>query len=555
MTLSFVRLIVVILLGSMMVWSCSNESGSGNAKESLDLAQKDNDVVVELIASGANIAGANGVGLGPDGHLYVASVLGSNITVLDTESGEVIKVYGLQDGVIGPDDVAFGPDGSWYWTSIMTGEVAGFDADGQRVTAAQLTPGVNPITFSDAGRLFVSQCFFGTHLFEVDPRGQEPARTISDELGPGCGLNGMDWGPDQRLYGPRWFHQQVVSFDVDDNTMRLEASGFDTPAAIKFDKQGVLHVLDTGAGALFKVVDGNNIQVAELSPGLDNFVIDEQGRIFVSSFTDGFVKRINLDGSITVLQPGGMSHAGGLAYHQGDIVAADLHAIRAYKPSGEEAFTQRNVLGTGTMGGALNVSSDGENLVLVSWVDNDVRVWDPVAKQRVWEKAGLAAPVAAVRFGEQIVVAEHGRGSVVGYAQNGEEASVYANDLIAPTGLLVEGDDLFVGDRATGQILQIAAQGEALTEARVVVADLTTPEGFVKFEEKFAVVEADLGQVVVVDGQGVKQVVAKVPEGSQAASPAQPPSQVFNGITVDAKGALFVAGESNRVLYRITNAL
>ena len=97
--------------------------------------------------------------------------------------------------------------------------------------------------------------FFGTHLFEVDPTGQEPARTISDELGPGCGLNGMDWGPDQRLYGPRWFHQQVVSFDVDDNTMRLEASGFDTPAAIKFDKQGVLHVLDTGAGALFKVVD------------------------------------------------------------------------------------------------------------------------------------------------------------------------------------------------------------------------------------------------------------------------------------------------------------
>ena len=111
-----------------------------------------------------------------------------------------------------------------------------------------------------------------------------------------------------------------------------------------------------------------------------------------------------------------------------------------------------------------------------------------------------------------------------------------------------------MSDRATGQILQIAAQGQALTEARVVVEDLTTPEGFVKFQEKFAVVEADAGQVVVVDSQGAKQVVAKVPEGSQAASPAQPPSQVFNGITVDAEGTLFVAGESNRVLYRIANA-
>ena len=133
----------MILLGSMLVWSCSNEPGSGKSKEALDLAKNDSHGV-EVIATGANIAGANGVGLGPDGHLYVASVLGSNITVLDTESGEVIKVYGLQDGVIGPDDVAFGPDGSWYWTSIMTGEVAGFNATWSKVTAAQLTPGVNP---------------------------------------------------------------------------------------------------------------------------------------------------------------------------------------------------------------------------------------------------------------------------------------------------------------------------------------------------------------------------------------------------------------------------
>ena len=98
----------------------------------------------------------------------------------------------------------FFSDGSWFWTSIMTGQVAGFDADGTLIEAAQLTPGVNPITFSNDGRLFVSQCFFGTNLYEVDPLGKAEARLISDELGPGCGLNGMDWGPDNRLYGPRW---------------------------------------------------------------------------------------------------------------------------------------------------------------------------------------------------------------------------------------------------------------------------------------------------------------------------------------------------------------
>ena len=553
MNLKMERLIFVALC--WLVCSGCAEDVAVDTPVSIGIeTQSSAEVAIDIVATGANIAGANGMALGPDGYLYVASVLGSNITVLDPESGAVLKVYGAEDGVIGPDDIAFGPDGSWYWTSIMTGEVAGFSASGDKVIAAQLTPGVNPITFSDDGRLFVSQCFFGTHLFEVDPSGEQPARTISAELGPGCGLNGMDWGPDGRLYGPRWFNQQVVSFDVDKNTMRVEASGFDTPAAIKFDRQGVLHVLDTGVGAVFKVVGGANVAVAELSPGLDNFVIDEQGRIFVSSFTDGFVKRVNTDGSVTELQPGGMSHAGGLTYHKGSVVAADLHAIRGYTPSGEVAFTQRNVLGTGTMGGALNVSSDGDDLILVSWVDNDVRVWDPISKRKKWQKTELAAPVAAVRFGNEIVVAEHGRGSVVGYNNDGVETTVYARDLAAPTGLLVAGDDLFVSDRSSGQILHIAEAGQVLREPRVVVKDLVTPEGFVRFEDHFAVVEADLGQVVRVNSQGARTVIANVPAGSQAASPAQPPSQVFNGITADEVGTLFVAGESNRVLYRITNA-
>jgi sugar lactone lactonase YvrE len=206
------------------------------------------------------------------------------------------------------------------------------------------------------------------------------------------------------------------------------------------------------------------------------------------------------------------------------------------------------------MGGALNVSGDGNNLVLVSWVDNDVRIWDPVNKQRIWQKAGLAAPVAAVRFGSDIVVAEHGRQSVVGYDANGDESSIYASGVEAPTGLLVDGDNLFVSDRATGQIMQLAEAGKVLQEPRVVITGLTTPEGFVKHQSAFAVVEADLGQVTVAGADGSKRVVANIPAGSQAASPMQPPSQVFNGITRDDSGTLFVAGESNRVLYKITNA-
>ena len=39
----------------------------------------------------------------------------------------------------------------------------------------------------------------------------------------------MDWGPDGRLYGPRWFTNEVVSVDVDTGNIRKEASGFNVP--------------------------------------------------------------------------------------------------------------------------------------------------------------------------------------------------------------------------------------------------------------------------------------------------------------------------------------
>jgi len=121
----------------------------------------------------------------------------------------------------------------------------------------------------------------------------------------------MDWGPDDRLYGPRWFHGEVVSLDVDDGSLRVEAEGLQVPAAVKFDSEGRLHVLDTAAGEVIRLSDDGKQTVATLEPGLDNFAFDAEDNIYVSSFADGFVKRVEPDGTTTALQPGGMAHAGG----------------------------------------------------------------------------------------------------------------------------------------------------------------------------------------------------------------------------------------------------
>ena len=60
---------------------------------------------IELFASGAKISGVNGIHFGPDGYLYAASVIGSDISVVDTDTKKIIKRYGPEQGVFGPDDV------------------------------------------------------------------------------------------------------------------------------------------------------------------------------------------------------------------------------------------------------------------------------------------------------------------------------------------------------------------------------------------------------------------------------------------------------------------
>ncbi|MEO1660210.1 MAG: hypothetical protein AAFR51_04420 [Pseudomonadota bacterium] len=540
------RTLISILLASTALSACSPDQAS--------MTEIDPDPVAaiptsEVIATGANISGANGIHFGPDGLLYITSVIGSDLTVIDPDTGEEVKRFSAADGVIGPDDVAFASDGSYYWTSILTGEVAGFNPAGEKVVAAQLPPGPNPITFSNDDRLFVSQCFLGTNLYELDPTGVEAPRLIADDLGPGCGLNGMDWGPDDRLYGPRWFNGEVVSFDVDTGERRVEATGFQTPAAIKFDSQGRLHVLDTGTGDLIRIDGEARDVIATLTPGLDNFAFDADDTPFVSSYADGFIKRINADGSITTLQPGGMAHPGGVAVIGDTVWVADVHAIRGFdRSTGEETITQRNVVGMGAQGGSINVSADGELLILSSWFDGDVRIWDPQAQTRVAHYPNLAGPVAAVRYAGKLAIAEHFKGGVTLY--EGETAVALATGLPAPSGLYVSDGALYVSDRALGQILLIAREGAALDTPEIVADGLETPEGFAIVDGTVIVVEAEAGRVTLIDAAGDKTTLAEIPAGSPG-TPGMPPSQIFNGMALDDVGDVFVTAETDRTLYHI----
>lgn len=500
---------------------------------------------LETFVTGAKIAGVNGIHFGPDGMLYAASVIGSDISVIDTESKQIIKRYGIDKGVIGPDDVAFNSKGDFYWTSILTGEVAGFIDGETKVIAGNPGIGVNPITFSDDDRLFVAQCFYDNGLFELDPNGKTEPRLILDKIGEFCGLNGMDWGPDGRLYGPRWFNNEIVSVNVDTGNLRTEATGFNVPAAVKFNSKGELIVLDTGAGKVIKVKDGKNEEIAYVDQGLDNLALNSKDEIFVSSYSEGSIMKVS-ENSVEEILPGGIAHAGGISVINGNIAIADVQSVKAYNSdNGQEAWNYKNTFRVSPIGANTAISTFNDYLILTSWVDNNLKIMKPDTGEIVESLEGLNVPVSATKFGYGIAVALDGNGSITIFNFDGSPSKILADGFEAPTHVINYEEGLLVSDRGRGELVKIDPDGTKT----IIVDGLDSPEGIAVQGNSIFVFEGNTGEIKEILGN-VITVIGNVMPGSPAQSDLEPPSMIFNGI-VTHNNYLYIAGEVEKSLFRI----
>ncbi|HEX6033551.1 MAG TPA: hypothetical protein VFY83_03915 [Anaerolineales bacterium] len=527
--------------------------------------------VLKEIVRGSPIHGANGLNFDADDNLYIASVWGREILVMNLLNGQIIDRLGTGVGVEGPDDLTFGPDGSLYWTSIITGEVGRLSPEGSK-TGQIIAPGVNPITFSDEGRLFVALDFLGDGLYELDPDLTDPPRPIivatEENPFPLGFLNGFDFGPDGRLYGPLFAAGIVVSIDVDscENTsnpwvdcdIRVVAGGFTVPAAVKFDAQGRLHVVDQ-SGEVFRVdtTTGEKTVIATLSPGLDNLAFDSKGNLYISNANDGSVTRVLPSGQGRILSEGGMILPGGVAVisrpHGGESVfVADFWTLREFNgltglPLG---FASSSLVGEGLVSPS-TVSEDGDHLVLSSWVQGAVQVWDPQAGQ-VIEHYLMVAPLNAIRFQDDLVVADLGLGGVV-WAST-QEMILGQPDVFVPAGLAANEDTLWVADWATGIVWQVGFDGKTPLPPVPVAFGLVNPEGLaLDLDGSLLVVEAGAGRLSRIDltTREVSVLADGLELGALAIPGGTPPTYQFNGVTVGSSGAIYVTGDITNFLYRI----
>ncbi len=520
---------------------------------------------IRVLVDGAPIQGSNGLAVGPDGHLYVASVAGREITVVNRFTGAVIDRLGAEIGVEAPDDVAFGPDGSLYWTGIFTGEVGRLRPDGTASIIAQLPVGVNPIAFNDQGRLFVGLAAFGDALYEIDPDGIAPPQVI---LEPAGGLNGFAFGPDGLLYTPFQSAGGVARIDVDAATVDVFATGFGLPVAVEFDSQGLLYVNDAATEEVVRLdpVTGAREVFVTLGDTPDNITFDDHGNMYATSLVQGSVRKIRPSGFVRTLTPGGMTVPGGVAVLpagrfglRDEVWVADFFSLRAFGPYfGIERAFYPSTPGISPITGPTTVAADGDDhLILSSWLLNQVQVVEAATGQIVQSVQDFAAPLNAIRFDGDLVVAELGLapGTAAVTRADGADPSqrtTLAAGLAIPSGLAADGDDLWFADYIFGTVFQVVAAGQVLNPPLPVAGGLALPEGLAVLPSgDLLVVETGASRLSRIDP--ATGTVATVADGLEIgiSIPNAPPTWAFNGVAVGRRGAVYVSGDDGNKLYKL----
>src|SRR5579885_1396744 len=490
--------------------------------------------------------GANGMRFGPDGRLYVAQAFGSQISAIDPRTGEVSVISPIGGPIVAPDDLAFDSRGTLYATEVMSERVCARSPNGQVRIIADHVTGANGITIHE-DRIFMDECRPGGRLFELFADGRQP-RLIADNLPL---PNALQLGPDGNIYFPVIGANEIWRVPVDGGYPERFVGDLAVPTAVKLDSKGRLLSTQGRTGEIlrFDLQSRNKTVVARVRPGIDNFALSSDDRLFVSHFVDGGVAEILPDGRERRLVEPGLCGPAGLAFStDGVLYAADGISMAAVDREG----SQRRVgmLFDGHFPGfvrGLGTGTDG--MLLVTTSAGDVTSYHPLTHEMVEHAKGLNElyGVALAPSGA-IVVAEGGEGRVL--IISGKEIKVAAQGLARPTGIAAAADgSCYVAEAGRGRIVRVNG-GIA-----PVLEDLKEPQGILLAGDELFVVDSGAHELVSYSlRERKRQVIAtNLPVGTPPGVIAKPlmgipgllqgPLTMFAGITQDPSGTIYVAAD------------
>lgn len=449
------------------------------------------------------------------------------------------------------DDLEFGPDGLIYYTSFLLGKLHCKSAEGKMIELADGLPGINSLAFNQEGRLFASQFFLGDGLCEIDLSGEKKTRMIIEKPG---GLNGFDFGPDNKLYGPISSKGTIVRIDVETGKMEVVAEGFKSPTAVNFDTKGNLFVVDLPLGEVIRVdvKTGQKTLIAKVAHEIDNLAIDSKDCIFINTPSNNGIYEIDkktgkartvVEGKLTF--PAGVAVATGV---EGDIVY--LTDLTSYRKA--DGFTGEVTTLNKEISYPSAIFANDTSVILTSYYFGTIEVIDRMTNQSMKMLSGFEAPSHALMMDDgSLIVAEIKTGNLLRVTgEEGKERAVIAKGLAAPVYLARAGNNaVFVTEAIPGTVARININTK---EKKIIASGLKMPEGICVLPDgKLIVVETGTKQLSQIDPTTgtIKPIVINLAVGL----PDIPgfPHSLLTGVAVSSSGTIYVTGDIENVLYKI----
>ena len=500
------------------------------------------------VTSPSALFGANGMQFGTDGRLYVAQAMGSQVTAIDTTTGELEVIAANGGPITGPDDVAFDSLGNMYSTEVMSAQVTMRKPDGEVTVVSDELPSANGVTvFND--RLFIDEHRPKGRLFELYPHDDRPPRLIAKDLDSPNALAG---GPDGKLYFPLVPKGEVWRVDSETGEREQVTTGLSHPTAVKFTPTGELLSPQAGNGEVVKIdtETGEQTVVAKVRPGIDNLAIDADGKLYLSHFVDGGVAEVAMDGSNEerVLVEAGWVGPWGIACDtaSGTCFVVDGLSLAMIAPNGERSAVG-SPLDTNAPRFVRAIAAGKPGEFLMSTARGDVLCYDFATEttDMLVAKQGQLKGLCAAEDGGVLVVREN-TNSILAISPTGEITTL-VEGLSAPTDVFMWQGKCYISDTGVGRLLEVSPGGEVTT----LLDGLFDPRGIAAIDNNLYVLDRAAHSIWAIDLAGEskpEQIATHLPIGAIC------PLDFAGGLCVDGKGGLLVAADGEGSVLRLSRA-
>jgi sugar lactone lactonase YvrE len=495
----------------------------------------------------SRLIGANGLRTGSDGRIYVAQFIGSQISAIDPDSGDIEHISVTGGDIIAPDDLAFDSRGNLYATEVMDARVSVRTKAGQTRVLRDDLPGSNGITIYQ-DRLFVDECRVGGRLLELDLSGRI-VRTLADGLPM---PNALEVGPDGLLYFPLLGANEIWRINPNGGEPECVARDLGKPDAVKFDSKGYIVSTQVHTGQVLRIDPrtGNKEVIVQLDPGLDNLTFIGE-RLFVSHFWGGRITEISPDGRTRSVLPDGFCWPLGLAIgDDGALFIADGYSLRALKPTAQESTLVGVVYGMGFPGMPRGIAKLDDGRLAITTLGGQVYLHQPYSTECELVAEGFDQLYGVAACGRKIVVAEMGTGRLLSVGDG--QVEVLASGLSKPKGITVTANGAcIVSEEDAGRVVKV--NGSRL---ETLLDGLQQPQGILVQGDQLYIVDAGAKALLAYDlKRQTRSVIAVglpigpppgvLPKPLRGIQPFSGPLGNFASIAADQAGTIYISGDAD----------